>query len=193
MKTWLNTVSGAAAAVVLSCSLASAPALAEKPKWAQKADNSIVEFAIGASGEPYAFDTNGEDFDILVAALVATGVVGIFDRSDYTVFAPNDKAFYDLTGTDNDTDAFNAVVGLLGVPGVADVLAYHVTDGVRNSRSVLRAKQITMLDGNAISARSGWIEAAFSDAGILDADNRLLDGMVHVIDTVLLPVDPSTL
>ena len=95
----------------------------------------------------------------------ATGIVWIFNGTDYTVFAPNDQAFYNLTGTDN--DAFNAVVGLLGIPGVADVLAYHVTHGVRNSLSVLRAKQITMLDGNAISARSGWIEAAFPTRGYL--------------------------
>ncbi len=37
------------------------------------------------------------------------------------------------------------------------------------------------------------IEAAFSDAGVLDTDNRLADGMVHVIDTLLLPLDPAAL
>ena len=167
----------------------STPALAEKPKWANKSDSTIVEFAVGASGTPNDFDTNGEDFDILVAALLATGVVGIFDGTDYTVFAPNDQAFYDLTGTDNDTDAFNAVVDLLGVDGVAAVLAYHVTDGVRNSRSVVSAKRISMLDGNTISydRAMSLIIANQSAAGLLNIDNRLADGMVHVIDTVLLP------
>lgn len=162
-------------------------AQAEKPKWADKSSASIVEFATGASGEPYDLDDNGEDFDILVAALLATGVVATFDGSDYTVFAPNDAAFYQLTNTDNDTDAFNAAVGLLGVEGVAGVLAYHVTEGVRNSRSVLRAKKIEMLDGNTISARSGVIEANNSTSGFLNTDNRLSDGMVHIIDTVLMP------
>ena len=176
-----------AAVATLTLIMLSAPALAEKPKWAMKSDSTIVEFAIAASGEPYDFDANGEDFDILVAALLATGVVGIFDGTDYTVFAPNDQAFYDLTGTDNDTDAFNAVVDLLGVDGVAAVLAYHVTDGVRNSRSVVRAKQISMLDGNTINYDSGLIIANDSVAGLLNIDNRLADGMVHVIDTVLLP------
>ena len=41
----------------------------------------------------------------MVAALIATGVVEAFDGTDLTVFAPNDNAFYMLTGTDNDTDA----------------------------------------------------------------------------------------
>jgi uncharacterized surface protein with fasciclin (FAS1) repeats len=178
----------AAAFVALALTTLSPPAFAEKPKWANKSDSTIVDFAVGASGgTPNEFDADGGDFDILVAALIATGVVGIFDGTDYTVFAPNDQAFYDLTGTDNDTDAFNAVVDLLGVNGVADVLAYHVTDGVRNSRSVVSAKQITMFDGNTIKYDSGLIIANQSAAGLADTDNRLSDGMVHVIDAVLLP------
>ena len=177
----------AAAFVALALTTLSPPAFAEKPKWANKSDSTIVDFAVGASGTPYELDADGGDFDILVAALLATGVVGIFDGTDYTVFAPNDQAFYDLTGTENDTDAFNAVVALLDVDGVADVLAYHVTDGVRNSRSVVSAKQITMFDGNTIKYDSGLIIANQSAAGLADTDNRLSDGMVHVIDAVLLP------
>ena len=178
-----------AAVAVAALATLSSPAFAEKPKWADKSDSTIVEFAVGASGEPFDLDANGEDFDILVAALLTTGVVGVFDGTDYTVFAPNDQAFYDLTGTTNDTDALNAVVGLIGVDGVAAVLAYHVTDGVRNSRSVVRAKQISMFDGNSINYDSavGLIMANQSAAGLLNIDNRLADGMVHVIDTVLLP------
>jgi uncharacterized surface protein with fasciclin (FAS1) repeats len=177
----------AAAFAALALTALSPPAFAEKPKWTQKSDSTIVEFAIGASGTPNELDADGGDFDILVAALLATGVVGIFDGTNYTVFAPNDQAFYDLTDTENDTDAFNAVVGLLGVDGVADVLAYHVTYGVRNSRSVVSAKRISMYDGNTINYDDGLIIANQSAAGLADTDNRLSDGMVHVIDAVLLP------
>lgn len=167
--------------------LSAATVFAVKPKWADEIDASIVEFAVGASGEPFDFDDNGGDFDILVAALIATGTVAIFDGTEYTVFAPTDQAFYDLTGTDNDADAFNAVVNLLDVEGVTAVLAYHVTADIRNSRSVIRAKKLNMLDGNSIRFESGLIFANESEAGLLDTDNRLSDGMVHIIDTVLLP------
>jgi uncharacterized surface protein with fasciclin (FAS1) repeats len=187
MKSLIRSFTPSAAAAALVLSSLSAPALAEKPKWADKSDSTIVQFAVDASGEPFEFDSNGEDFDILVAALIATGTIGIFDGTDYTVFAPNDQAFYDLTGTDNDADAFNAVVGLLGVEGVAAVLAYHVTEGVRNSRTVTRATQITMFDGNTIFFDEGLIIANQSAAGLIDIDNRLADGMVHIVDTVLLP------
>src|SRR5210317_359947 len=95
----------AAAFVALALTTLSPPAFAEKPKWANKSDSTIVDFAVGASGTPYELDADGGDFDILVAALLATGVVGIFDGTNYTVFAPNDQAFYDLTDTENDTDA----------------------------------------------------------------------------------------
>ena len=182
-----RSITVAAAVATLAFTALSAPAFAGKPKFADKSDSTIVEFAAEASGGLSDFDDNGEDFDLLVAALIATGVVGIFDGTSYTVFAPNDQAFYNLTGTDNDADAFNAVVGLLDVDGVADVLAYHVTNGVRNSRSVVRAKKITMLDGNTISFENGLLIANQSAAGLLSLDNRLADGIVHVIDTVLLP------
>ena len=187
MITLVRSVTVSAAVAALSLTALSAPAFAEKPKWATKSDSTIVEFAIAASGTPNDFDANGEDFDILVGALLATGVVGIFDGTDYTVFAPNDQAFYDLTDTDNDADAFNAVVNLLGMDGVAAVLAYHVTEGVRNSRSVVSANQIFMYDGNSISYDDELIIANNSAAGLVDTDNRLADGMVHLIDTVLLP------
>lgn len=191
MKPLFKALVSTSIAVALTLVAATTPALAAKPKWAKKADVSIVDFAVNASGGIGNFDNDGEDFDILVQALVDTGTIAVFNGSAYTVFAPNDQAFYDLTGTENDTDAYNAVLGLLSVEQVGAVLAYHVTKGVRNSRTVTRAKEIsTLLEGETISGRSGMLEANFSTAAFLDLDNRLQDGMVHTIDTVLLPIDP---
>ena len=47
------------------------------------------------------------------------------------------------------------------------VLAYHVTEGVRNSKSVTSAKQVTMLGGGTITARGGFVDAANSDANFV--------------------------
>jgi uncharacterized surface protein with fasciclin (FAS1) repeats len=44
-----------------------------------------------------------------------------------------------------------------------------------------------MLDGNTISYDSGLVIANNSAAGLANTDNRLSDGMVHVIDAVLIP------
>ncbi len=188
-----------ATCAALSIGLVAANANAGKPKFAEKNDATIVEFALAASGGLDATDDNGQDFDILIAALVTTGVVEILDGTDYTVFAPNDQAFYDLATAirdddmlppvDADLDALGIILGALEPSDIAAVLAYHVTEGVRNSRSVTRAKQIEMLDENTVSGRTmpGFIEANNSTAKLENIDNRLADGMVHVIDAVLLP------
>lgn len=147
---------------------------------------SIVETAIAVSGDT-TFDGNPNDFDILVNALVATGAVALFDGTEYTVFAPTDAAFMSLIGESNEEDAFNAIVAALGVDGVVDVLAYHVTEDWRPSPSVLNAKKIMMLDGNYISGKSGALVANNSTAGFVATDIKTTDGGIHIIDTVLLP------
>lgn len=158
-------------------------------------DMTIVETAVTVSGgTPFEFDDNSNDFDILVAAVVATEThINVLNgENDYTVFAPDDRAFLALceivAGEPvSEGVCFGALAGLLGVDGVAAVLAYHVTEGVRNSTSVTRARAIKMLDGNRISARGGFMDAANSDAGFVDTDIRVMDGMIHIIDFVLLP------
>ena len=184
--------------------IAAMPAVAEKPAWSNKSDLTIVQTAITASSEVAPYDSNQEDFDILVAAVVATGynLDPLNGEDDYTVFAPNDFAFLALAGIVDPTDdsdqpttaedemaTVTFLVRLLGADGIRAVLDYHVTEGVRNSRSVTRAQKITMLDGNTITARGGFVEAAGSDADFVATDLRVADGMIHVIDTVLLPPD----
>ena len=156
---------------------------------------TIVETAIALSGTPNEFDGNGTDFDILVAAVVATGINDsvLNGDYDYTVFAPNDQAFLDtcsfitmMTVTD-EALCFTTLAGVLTVDGVAAVLAYHVAEGVRNSVSVTMARSVKMLDGNRISVNNGTIEAENSTAGFVATDIFVADGMIHIIDFVLLP------
>lgn len=190
----------------LALTFAATPAIAEPPAWAQKSDLTIVESAIALSSEEAPFDSNQEDFDILVAAVVATGynLDPLNGEDDYTVFAPNDFAFLALAGivdpdimedqptsADDEMAVVSALVGMLGVEGIIAVLDYHVTEGVRNSNSVTRARKIEMLDGNTISARGGFVDGIGSDADFVLTDLRVADGMIHVIDTVLLPTEPE--
>ena len=161
-----------------------APASA-KPAWTEKTGKSIVELA-----------SSSDSFNILTAALVESGAVGLFDGTDYTVFAPVDSAFmalYPKLSEGEIIEALGAEEGALA-KSLLPVLAYHVTEGVRNSKSVTSAKQITMLSGGTITARQGLVDAAGSDAKfVLDKDGkpvidiRATDGIIHVIDTVLIP------
>ena len=184
---------------------AAGPAAAERPDWANKIDATIVEAAVAASGIPFQYDDNGNDFDILVTAVIATGyfIDPLNGEDDYTVFAPVDSAFVGLVEAliggpltdDNmngsvEDEAVDVLVFALGVGGIRDVLDYHVTEGVRNSRSVTRASQVTMLDGNDIVATGGFVEAIGSDADFIQTDIRLNDGMIHIVNAVLLPFVP---
>ena len=112
---------------------------------------TIVGTAIALSSEEAPCDSNQEDFDILMAADVATGYN--FDplngEDDYTVFAPTDFAFLSLADFIDPTDdsfqpttaedemaTVTPLVTDLGVEGIRAVLDYLVTSGVRNSGSV---------------------------------------------------------
>ncbi len=166
-----------------------------RPAWSEKSSATIVETAIALSGgeEAGVFDNNPDDFDILIQALIATGAIDLFDGTNYTVFAPTDQAFLDLasvlagTTVSDEEEAFGIIVGAVGADGVLAVLAYHLAEGVRNSASVTRASQIKMLDGNTLTARGGFVQAANSSANFVATDVRVVDGMIHVIDAVLLP------
>ncbi len=187
-----------AAAAALTLSLAGT-ASAAKPGWAGPGlDTTTVETAVALSGTPFEFDDDGGDFDILVAAVLATGADAILDGSaDYTVFAPNDQAFLDavsaVAGTEitDEQEAFDTAVAAFGVDGVTSILLYHVTADWRPSPSLLKAKgdkTVTMADGNTISvSSSGMIDGNNSDATIVAPDIKTADGGIHVIDFVLLP------
>jgi uncharacterized surface protein with fasciclin (FAS1) repeats len=186
-------VSGVAAALALALAV---PAVA-KPKWAgPPSDLDIVETVIDLSGAT-GFDTDGTDFDILREAVLATdGDYGTAELlsgdDDYTVFAPTDDAFVALAEALSgdagltEEEAFATVAGL-GLPTVFDVLAYHVTDGSRPSPSVVNATGITMLDGQRIAFVDGELTGIGSAGGFVDTDVRVDNGMIHVIDFVLLP------
>ena len=172
-----------------------APAVA-RPAFSEKSDATIVQTALALSGgsswdltDPTSnFDGNDGDFDILINALLATGAIDLFDGTDWTVFAPTDAAFMAATGQTTEADAFAFAAANLPV---LDILAYHLTDGVRNSRSVINPPSVEMLAGGSISVdvvgSDVVVTANNSSANIVLPDVRVADGIIHVIDFVLLP------
>jgi uncharacterized surface protein with fasciclin (FAS1) repeats len=150
-------------------------------------------------------------FDLLLAAVgyVAetnpdSSLVEKLTNSDqYTVFAPTDAAFGDLVAAVaplldqdvlNSEGPFAAIDALLGDGTVEAVVSYHVTDGRRASNSVLprvgERTISTLLPGATFSVDSaGMIDAVGSDAEIGPANISASNGVIHVIDTVLLPID----
>ena len=161
------------------------------PASAAKEDKTIVEKVVHISGAS-GFDANSGDFDILREAVVATGLAGKLNgKGQYTVFAPTDQAFLDLTGAATEQDAFDGVAAL-GLPAVKQVLKYHVAPGRRAAAEVVAATRVnTLLRGSFLTKASGT--ATLTDAtgrtvGIAAPNAaKLSNGIIHAIDGVLLP------
>jgi len=165
---------------------ASEDAYSKASKALKKGDLSIAEIALADDGE----------FDELVAALnhvdneLGAGLVDLFlnGTDQYTVFAPTDAAFAEL-------------YGILGVDGISEVdpqtvlnvLLYHVTDGRRAANSVVpknKARGIsTLLEGAYFSVDSDKKIWAIGNNGMIVTPNvSASNGIIHIIDTVLLPI-----
>jgi len=138
-------------------------------------------------------------FDELVDALMYVdeelnaGLVNLFlnGKDQYTVFAPTDTAFFNLY---NALDPNGGIDSIRDLPSdlVLNVLLYHVTDGRRASNSVLpksnNSKMIETLLGQTFSVdSSGMITANNSSSMIIAADISASNGIIHVIDSVLIP------
>lgn len=121
-------------------------------------------------------------FTTLVAAVKAAGLEEtLTEKGPFTVFAPTDEAFAKLPeGT---------VESLLANPEkLKKVLLYHVVSGSVTSEQVVKLKKAETLEGSsvAINAKDG---VKINDATVIKADIEAKNGIVHVIDTVLIPAD----
>lgn len=165
--------------------IAEAPPFGPRAGQGDPADGpTLVDVALAVNAD------TGE-FDALIQLLVGTGLDAALDgRKPFTVFAPTDAAFAAL-GISAETEEEiaslqEALEGEEFAAFVTDVLLYHVTRGVRNSPSVLGAKQILMLNGDRIEvSREGVINGG--QAAIAQPDVSASNGVIHVIDGVLLP------
>lgn len=131
----------------------------------RRGNQTIAEIAI----------SNG-NFTTLVAALSCTGLVPAVSGTDQlTVFAPTDAAFAAL-GLDADN-----VCSAIPQETLTTVLLFHVIEGRRNSTSVLAAPRYQTLAGIKLS------RSQLAGAGIAVTDISASNGVVHVINSVLLP------
>ena len=125
------------------------------------------------------------NFKTLYAATKAAGLVETLNtKGPFTVFAPTDEAFAKLPkGT---------VDGLLkDVPKLTDILKYHVVNGAVPAADVAVHKNITTLQGQDVKVDAAkWHlhkNIKINDANIIKADVKADNGVIHVIDKVLMP------
>ncbi|MEM9153139.1 MAG: fasciclin domain-containing protein, partial [Cyanobacteria bacterium P01_F01_bin.3] len=172
----------------------------------EKPAPTIADIVSQSGGE---FDNNNQDFDILLTALGAAGLVDAVGDVDanLTVFAPTDAAFVQLAndlgfeGSD-ESGAFNAIVAALTelgegepIPVLQDVLLYHVSAGAKTLDAVQSAVSVSTLlegatltpDGNSLIDNEPDISDAQFVSGLTDIPAS--NGLIQAIDRVLIPLD----
>ena len=142
--------------------------------------NTIVDVALAANAE------SGE-FSILIAALQAADpavLQTLSGRGQFTVFAPTDAAFVSLLGELGVT----AEQLLSNQALVTQVLLYHVARGNRDSSEVLASSRIRTLNGGFLFQNGGVLtDANGRTSNIIAVDIKARNGVIHVIDRVVLP------
>jgi transforming growth factor-beta-induced protein len=135
--------------------------------------------------------TSSDDFSTLVAAVVAADLVGVLQGDGpFTVFAPTNDAFADALAALGIT-----AEQLLASDGLAGILTYHVVAGKLMAADVLAAVAagngtatvetvngapitVQVVDGNVVLNGTAKVTVVDLEAG---------NGVVHVIDAVILP------
>ncbi|MBC7998259.1 MAG: fasciclin domain-containing protein [Leptolyngbya sp.] len=134
------------------------------------ADKDIVDTAV----------SNGK-FQTLVKAI---GVAGLAEtlkgKGPFTVFAPDDAAFAKVP-----KDALNDL--LADKAKLTKVLTYHVVSGDVSAKQVQGMKSAKTLEGStvAISVKGGKVKV--NNATVTTADVKCSNGVIHIVDTVLMP------
>jgi uncharacterized surface protein with fasciclin (FAS1) repeats len=155
-------------AAALGLAAATTPARAQEAAPA----GDIVAVAVGAG-----------TFQTLVAAVQAAGLVETLQGAGpFTVFAPTDEAFAKLPA--------GTVEKLLADPAaLRKVLTYHVVPGKVMAADVLRAGSANpaTVQGQALTIRVEGGKVRVDGATVIAADVAASNGVIHVIDTVVLP------
>lgn len=156
-----------AAAALLSLSLGAATALAASPS------KDIVDTAVEAGS-----------FNTLVAAVQAAGLVdALKGEGPFTVFAPTDEAFAKLpAGT------VDSLLKPENREQLVSILTYHVVPG-KVMAGDIAAKSIAAetLQGQSVQIDALGASVTVDAATVIAADVEASNGVIHVIDTVILP------
>ena len=122
-------------------------------------------------------------FETLVAAVKAAGLVdALKGDGPFTVFAPTDEAFAKLPA--------GTVESLLkpeNLDKLVAVLTYHVVPKKLDAAAVTTLDGATTLQGQSLSFQLADGSVQVGNATVLQADIGASNGVIHVIDTVLLP------
>ena len=120
--------------------------------------------------------------NVLVEAIIQAGLLyALSDEGPYTIFAPTDQAFIDAGINLSD------FTGEDGIAALGNVLSYHVTMGTVLSGDLTNNQLVTMLNQQQVRVGVTPGGVIVNDASVTQADVVASNGVIHVIDKVLMP------
>jgi uncharacterized surface protein with fasciclin (FAS1) repeats len=147
------------------------PEDAMKKPGAMTAGKNIVETAAG-----------NKSFSILVKALKAAGLVETLSgEGPFTVFAPTNAAFEKLP-----KGILAKLLKPEGKEQLIKILKYHVVAGEVTSK-MLKAGPVASVEGSNITVKISSKKVNINNARVTTADIKTSNGVIHIIDNVLLP------
>jgi uncharacterized surface protein with fasciclin (FAS1) repeats len=162
-----NSTSTTLAAGALIAALVGAPALAGS--YGKQAEMDIVDTAVSAGS-----------FTTLVTAVQKAGLVETLKgEGPFTVFAPTDEAFAKIPA-----DKLNAL--LADKEALKKVLTYHVVPGKVMAKDVVKLQSAKTVEGQSIKIDTA-MGVKVDNANVIKTDIIASNGVIHVIDTVILP------
>jgi uncharacterized surface protein with fasciclin (FAS1) repeats len=140
--------------------------------FATAAEKDIVDTAVGAG-----------DFKTLVTAVKAAGLVDTLKgKGPFTVFAPTDEAFAKLPkGT------VESLLKPENKEKLQAVLKYHVVPGNVKAADVVKLKEAETAQGQAVKITVKDKKVMVDNANVVKTDIECSNGVIHVIDAVILP------
>ncbi|MEH2511340.1 putative surface protein with fasciclin (FAS1) repeats [Nitrobacteraceae bacterium AZCC 1564] len=131
---------------------------------------------------------NSKDHTTLVAAVKAAGLVDTLSgKGPFTVFAPTNAAFSKLPAGTVET-----LVKPENKATLTKILTYHVVPGKMNASDLADGKKLKTVEGEELTVKNAGDKVALTDAKgdtsmVTIADVNQSNGVIHVIDTVLMP------
>lgn len=170
LKTTLVTaLSAAAFAAGMSVAVAGGAGYGAKTGAAPVAKGDIVDTAVGAG-----------QFNTLAKALTAAGLIDTLKGpGPFTVFAPTDEAFAKIPA-----DKLNAL--LADKAALTKVLTYHVVPGKVVAADV-KPGMMKTVEGQSLNISTSPAGVKVNNANVIRTDVMATNGVIHVIDTVVLP------
>ncbi|MGF1683569.1 fasciclin domain-containing protein [Photobacterium minamisatsumaniensis] len=141
---------------------------------AEKAEKNLVQVA-----------ANNSDFQTLVMTLKAADLVGTLEgKGPFTLLAPLDEAFEKLP-----EGALAQLLDPENKEQLQAVLTYHLLPGALTAEEIAKLKLPETIQGSTVTVENNDGDITINGAKILIPDIPASNGVIHIVDTVLIPAE----